>query len=117
MLLPLNFADNMFPFEPFQSTIKHDIIHIIIIALGQHELLWLRRLRYRTRLPLLLRSHIMGLKNAMNDGSFSTRKLVDCDVASLIPCVAWIGKEENVSTIESRFHRPAEDIYVELASF
>jgi hypothetical protein len=58
----------------------------------------------------------MRLKDAMNDGDVGARKLVDGDVAYLVPCALGIGEEKNVSAIESRFHGPTEDVELAVAS-
>jgi hypothetical protein len=40
----------------------------------------------------------------MNDGYWASGDLVDCDVAGSVPLARRVGQEEQVTTVESRFH-------------
>ncbi|PPQ91214.1 hypothetical protein CVT25_001230 [Psilocybe cyanescens] len=127
----------MFSLEPIEPNIQPNIIHIIIIALRQNQLIPHRlsiftvfaspgyRFHFRLHKPfhitiggkanvlfrvLLLLHYIPSLHNAMDNGYFRPRHLVHHDIAGPVLLVRGVGHEQDITSLESRFHGAAVKI-------
>ena len=60
--------------------------------------------RTECHIPLLIRDGIMRFHYTMHDGDVGAWNLIHSNITRLIPLVGGVCQEEEVATIESRFH-------------